>query len=307
MVTKLTLGSAFGFLDDKDVYGLIKGVKRLGFYAELVSQMPWLHKIFQDNPLLRRTRPSLFVGVVKQAVQDRIRHPDPEDQPRPDLLSHFVATHAEYPSLMDPQQVAIFASGNMAAGGLSPGKTFDNLCRYLATHPESQDRLNAEIQAAQCPSSSPVSYDQARSLPYLEGTIREGFRFNNAAVTNLQRVTGEGGLTLPNGCHVPPNTNIGCPGSAINQDPRVFGADADLFRPERWMQGEAETHEAYLDRRRVMEKSDMTFGHGSRSCIGRNIAALEFFKAVATLMAQFKVRSPSQSDRSVSRGVELLH
>ena len=52
---------------------------------------------------------------------------------------------------------------------------------------------------------------------------------------------------------------------------------------------ENETHEVYLERRKLMNKSDLTFGHGSRSCVGKNIAELELYKAVATLIAQFTV------------------
>jgi cytochrome P450 len=286
-VSKLTLGMALGFLGGKDVCSLIKAVKSFGFYIELVTQMPWLHKIFLGNPILARSRESPFLSVVKSSVRDRLCRPDSKDQHRPDLLSHFVATHREYPQLMDDKYLAISTSSNLVAGGLSPGKAFDCLCYYLATQPESQDKLYAELQEANF--SLPVSYDRAKAMPYLEGTIREAYRFVDPANANLQRVTGSGGLEMPNGCRIPPRTNIGCPPSFIAQDERAFGLDADIFKPERWMQGENETFEVYIERKKRMDRSDLTFGHGSRSCIGKNIAELEFYKAVATLMAQFSV------------------
>ncbi|OCT54514.1 benzoate 4-monooxygenase cytochrome P450 [Cladophialophora carrionii] len=295
VVSKITMGMPLGSMkgEGHDAYGLVQRVRAFGFYSGLVSQMPWLHKILQDNPLMRKTRPSPFMKVVGGTVQARLRTPDPEDQPRPDLLSHFVATHAGYPRLMDEKQVLIMTSGNLIAGGLSPSAAFDELCRYLATHPDSQDKLYGELQQAQC--RLPASYDHVKNLPYLEGTIREAYRLHSSTSFNLQRVTGAAGLELPNGVRIPPNTNIGCPAGAINQDVRVYGADADEYNPERWMQRENETIEAYLERRKLMERTDMTFGQGSRACIGKNVAFLEFFKAVATLMAQFKVRQPVPS------------
>ena len=271
----------------QDAYGLIERVKAFGLYIGLVSHMPWLHKVFQDNPIMRKTRPSPWMGVVGGTVQNRLRNPDPEDQPRPDLLSHFVATHHDYPELMDQKQVLISTSGNMIAGGLSPSAAFDELCRYLATHPESQDRLYQELKQAHFP--LPVSYDNAKSLPYLEGTIREAYRLHSSTSVNLERVTGSAGLDLPNGVHLPPGISVGCSVGGIGQHVLIYGPDADEYKPERWMQGKDETSEAYLERKKVMEKTELTFGQGSRTCIGKNIAHLEFFKAVATLMAQFQV------------------
>ena len=284
------MGHPLGSMDGEghDAYGLVARVQAFGYYVGLVSQMPWLHKVFQDNPLMRKTRPSPFMKAVGGTVQHRLTNPDPEDQPRPDLLSHFVATHGGYPDIMDQKQVFISTSGNLIAGGLSPSKAFDTLCQYLATHPESQDKLYREVQQAQC--SMPVSYDQAKVLPYLEGTIKEAYRLHSSTSFNLQRVTGASGLELPNGIQIPPGTNIGCAAGAIDQDIHIFGADADEYRPERWMQGKEETTEAYIERRKLMDKTDLTFGQGSRTCVGKNVAFLEFFKAVATLMAQFKVR-----------------
>ena len=292
IVAKITMGKPLGSMQGQgqDAYGLIARVKAFGFYVGLVSQMPWLHKIFQDNPIIRKTRPSPFMGAVNGTVQARLRNPDPEDQPRPDLLSHFVATHGESPGLMDKKQVLISTSGNMIAGVLSPSMAFDELCRYLATHPESQDKLYQELKQAQI--HLPASYDNVKSLPYLEGIVREAYRLHSSTSFNLQRVTGAAGLVLPNGVRLPPRTNVGCPPGAIAQDVHVFGADSGHFRPERWMQGKDETEEAYLERRKLMDKTDLTFGQGSRSCIGKNIAFLEFFKVVATLMAQFKVSVP---------------
>ena len=63
VVAKLTIGKALGFLDGNDVCGLIKAVKTYGFYLELITQMPSLHKFLLGNPL--------FSGVAGVAILDR--------------------------------------------------------------------------------------------------------------------------------------------------------------------------------------------------------------------------------------------
>lgn len=282
------MGQPLGFLEGRDAFSLIRSVKAFGAYTGIVSQMPWLHKIFQDNFLMRNSKPSPFMKAVRKTVDFRLQERDADSQSRPDLLSHFIATHHEYPDSMDRQQVMISTSGNLIAGGLSPSKAFNEICYFLATNLLAQDRLFRELKQAKC--AYPANYDEVRHLGYLEGVIKESLRLHSSTSFNLQRVTGPDGLRLPNGTLVPPRTNIGSPAGAINRDPRVFGADAEHFHPERWMQSPDESEEIYQERRRAMERTELSFGQGSRTCIGKSVALLEMFKAVATLAGQFRVR-----------------
>lgn len=57
------------------------------------------------------------------------------------------------------------------------------------------------------------------------------------------------------------------------------------------MERRDENRESYEERQKVMDRVDLSFGQGSRSCIGKSVAMLELFKVVATLMGQFQVSS----------------
>ncbi|KAI3540798.1 benzoate 4-monooxygenase cytochrome P450, partial [Colletotrichum filicis] len=287
VVAKLSLGKHLGFLDGYDTYGLYEKVKRFGAYVAIVSQMPWLHKVVQENFVMRRSRPSPFLKVVSETVNERVYQG--KSDTRPDLLSYFVSTHEQQPQLMTTKQVAISASGNLIAGSLSPGKTFHEMCKYLASNPASQDKLYAELKEGGC--GSFPTFDEVQELPYLLGVVKEALRLHSSASFNLQRVTSSAGLRLPNGVFIPGHINIGCPASQINRDRHVFGQDADVYIPERWMKRTAETDEEYLERKGFMEKTELTFGQGSRTCIGKNIFALEVYKVVATLVSLYKVRT----------------
>ncbi|KAK1730007.1 cytochrome P450, partial [Colletotrichum acutatum] len=133
VVAKLSLGKPLGFLDGYDTYGLYDKVKRFGAYVAIVSQIPWLHKVVQENFVMRRSRPSQFLKVVSEIVNGRVSQG--KSDTRPDLLSYFVATHAHQPQLMTTKQIAISASGNLI------GKTFHEMCKYLASSPTSQNKL----------------------------------------------------------------------------------------------------------------------------------------------------------------------
>ncbi|KAK8137998.1 cytochrome P450 monooxygenase [Apiospora sp. TS-2023a] len=75
----------------------------------------------------------------------------------------------------------------------------------------------------------------------------------------------------------------------INRNKEIFGPDADEFNPERWLQQEGETHAEYQERMRLWNASDLTFGGGSRICLGRHLSQMELYKAVATLITRYEI------------------
>jgi cytochrome P450 len=68
----------------------------------------------------------------------------------------------------------------------------------------------------------------------------------------------------------------------MHLNPKVFGADAELFRPERWLEASAE-------QLRVMEVAHIGFGRGRRVCIGQHIAMMEIKKVLGTVVRGFEV------------------
>lgn len=282
----MTLGRPLGFLEGKDAYNLIKATSAFSWYIGLTSHMPWLHKVFQENVVMRRAGPPPIAYFAETVVRERIEKFSAADPGRPDFLSHFLDTHKQQP-LMDEKQVVISVVGNLLAGSLSPSSAMKELTRYLATHPDSQTRLHAELQRAGI-TSTPVAFSGVKDLPYLEGVIREALRLHPQIIVRQERVAPAGGMTLPDGTYLPAGTKVGALGQAMTLNRDVFGEDADEFAPERWLAKAGESLEAYTERRNKMERTDMTFGHGSRSCIGKNITMLEFFKAVASLTLSFE-------------------
>ena len=63
------------------------------------------------------------------------------------------------------------------------------------------------------------------------------------------------------------------------RDKDVFGVDADMFRPERWLREDGKVLA-------VMEATlDLCFGVGRWGCLGRGIAEIELNKAVFEVSA----------------------
>lgn len=66
----------------------------------------------------------------------------------------------------------------------------------------------------------------------------------------------------------------------------LYGSDAHIFRPERWILDTSVPENAER-LTRMTKTNDMVFGYGRWVCLGRNIALIEIYKAVFELLRHF--------------------
>jgi cytochrome P450 len=114
--------------------------------------------------------------------------------------------------------------------------------KNLIDHPESLKRLRQELDdaAAEGRLSEIVTWKESRRLPYLEACFKETGRIHPPFGLQLERIVPSGGMEL-SGQHIPAGTIVGMNAWAVHRDTDVFGADADCWRPERWLEGDEET------------------------------------------------------------------
>ena len=97
-------------------------------------------------------------------------------------------------------------------------------------------------------------------------------------------------LIFPNGHHIPAGSVVGLNPYVVARNKSVWGEDADVFRPERWLRDEKlETEEEFEQRLRLMNNADLSFGGGSRICIGKHLGLLEVYKVIATLVSRYNI------------------
>jgi cytochrome P450 len=114
--------------------------------------------------------------------------------------------------------------------------------------------------------------------------IKEGLRLYPPITGLALKLVPAGGDTL-RGHYVPGGTKIGWSPFGMMINTEVWGADAKLFRPERWFDGSSDEK-----KRREMDV-DMVFGYGKYLCLGRNIAFMELNK----IFVQVSLRELSHS------------
>ncbi|KAI0688622.1 cytochrome P450 [Cytidiella melzeri] len=147
----------------------------------------------------------------------------------------------------------------------------------LATHPEAQDRLRAEVSPVLAQDSTP-DFRTLKSMEYLNHVVMESLRvFPPVPMTIRQAQKGD----YVDGVWIPKGTLFYVGIRVINTYKGFWGEDAEEFRPERW--AELEKVPAYHP-----THSFQTFINGPHHCIGKTMAIVEMKAVLAIMVANFK-------------------
>lgn len=107
----------------------------------------------------------------------------------------------------------------------------------------------------------------------LQALIYEGIRIRAPATGLYPKTVPPQGDTV-DGKFIPGGTAIGMNAPGLLKSSALFGPDADLFRPERFL--EVDDDAARLGMERDVE---MAFGYGRYMCAGKPVAFMELYKA----------------------------
>ncbi|KAL1652241.1 hypothetical protein SLS58_000368 [Diplodia intermedia] len=252
----------------------------------IVKVLPW-----RINEVMRDTTARLK-QICRQLLIDKkaAAKAEGEEQPK-DILSVMMRSNLFGDDMLIDQLLTF-----LAAGHETTSSAFTWVCYLLAVHPAAQSRLRAEVLANLSPELSRPSSASAATLaerlengmPYLNGVCHETTRlYPTVPVTlrNAARDTHAGGQRLPRG------TQVLLAPWAINRSPALWGADAERFRPERWIDEDAETGGCRRANNHGGASSNyclLTFLHGPRSCIGQKFAQAELRALVAAFVGRFE-------------------
>lgn len=150
----------------------------------------------------------------------------------------------------------------------------------FARHPEMQERARKEIFDRFPDSEYEPTYDELTSeLPYLTAFTKEVLRLL-APVPSTNRVASKDDvLPPPYNLRMPKGTHFFIMPSVVHRDTRIFGPDAEVFNPDRYLHPLPET---------VTNFAFLTFLAGNRSCIGNKFAVAELKAILYVLLRHFR-------------------
>lgn len=154
----------------------------------------------------------------------------------------------------------------------------------LLENPHVLAKLREELESVSATTATgwelpPMS--DLRPLPYLEACVEESNRLRPVTNIMAERAVSLGGATIA-AVHVPTGTIVANNTVGLYSDPRIWGPDVDVFRPECWL-------EASEEQRIKMTRANLLFNTGKRMCLGINVSWLEMSKVIAALVMNFEV------------------
>lgn len=180
----------------------------------------------------------------------------------------------------------------LVAGHETTAQTLSWAIYFLYEHPTVQSRLRSEIRNHLPPLLN--GHDQflpgrLDELPYLHAVCNETLRLM-PALPVVYRQAAEPTTILNH--FVPAGTMIAISPWIINRLFQIWGADAEMFNPDRWL-GNLPKAAAAKEGVDGKDKYNMlTFLHGPRSCIGQTFARAELPVLLSSLVGRFEFEAP---------------
>ncbi|KAF2712450.1 pisatin demethylase [Pleomassaria siparia CBS 279.74] len=295
VISEVALGAAFGNLKaNADVNDHLKALeeglrinnKSFGLGTSWIRGVPILGKAISPSETDERGYGRMMAEARKSIVARKLKGTDE----RSDMLASFIRHGVSGDDLFQE----IFET--LLAGSDTTSASLRVIVLYILSHPRVYAKLQAEIDATvkartAAPTSSDIIPDaEVRKLPYLGVVVREAMRVHPPVVCLFSRVVPKGGDVVTvegKDVFLPGDTMIGCSAWGMHRNNKtLYGADADVFRPERWFVDESIPEEK--DRlARMYKTNDLLFGYGRWVCLGRVVALIEIHKAIFELLRNF--------------------
>ncbi|KAI1657302.1 cytochrome P450 monooxygenase [Daldinia decipiens] len=290
VITRLAYGQPFGFLNaDGDLYEYTTMVDNTLKVQNLCQEIPFLKRIVFSHTFYALFGPKptdekgigKMMGITQKIIEERFRDANPPD----DMMGSFIR-HG-----MTEEECKSEAMLQILAGADTSAVAIRTTLMYLVATPRVYSRLKTIIK--QCVErnevSTPITYEEAQKLPYLKAIILEGIRMRSPSTYgHYKKAPPEGDVI--NGIFIPSGTAVGHNSLAMTRSEAIFGEDVEIFRPERFLEGDEKTN---AERASTI---DIIFGNGRWMCAGKPIVMMELHKVFFEFLRvfDFQLNNPAK-------------
>jgi hypothetical protein len=246
----INVSEPFGFLKTgTDIGDAIGGIDLANIYFSVVAQAPWMHAFLLGNgvaqSIMEKQNPVLNLAL--KMMEDRLpnkKQTAPASGEKLDFLGRLLEVNQSAKTSnaqLSHDQILSLVLANTMAGYATVAITLRSIVYNLARNRQAYVRLQRELDDSWASGAlpQPPNYKvaEAAKLPYLDAVITEALRIHPVLGLILEREVPDGGVVLA-GQQIPQGTIVGFNPWVILSDVDVYGHDADLFRPERWLEAD---------------------------------------------------------------------
>ncbi|KAF9427749.1 hypothetical protein BGZ94_004227 [Podila epigama] len=261
------------------------------------------------------------IGVLDKwavrAVRNRRRETPEEKEQRPrDLLDHFIHyKNDEDGTMLTDQDLRDVFVNFMIAGRDTTAQALTWQFYSLMADSRVMQNLVREVDQVLQGSTDQLTYEVLmHEMPYAKAVFHETLRLYPPVPKNLKQVVADD--VLPDGTRVFAGEMIGYSTWSMGRNKKIWGEDAHLFLPERWLHGCAEDPVEGVEGKAGVSPFGKfkpenqfkfnSFNAGPRLCLGQQFATLEALVTTCMLLQNYEFKlAPGQSTPKAKGSVTL--
>ena len=269
VIGEITFSRRLGFLEGaQDVDGIMHSIWHHFERAAPVGQIPWVDKLLDKNRLLAWIWPpptSPIVRFATERAEERKQKSPSENEElnNRDFLSRFIEAKSK-DEKTPSWALTAWTTSNVLAGSDTTAILLRTILYNLLKHPQTLDRLQLELQQTAdeggFSEDETVAWSEAKDLPYLDACIKEAGRLHPPFGLQLERIVPSGGATICDK-RLQAGTVVGINAWVAHRDETVFGPNACVWDPQRWLCEDEE-------RRKLMDRSLLTVSPSKQQPLG---------------------------------------
>ncbi|XP_066298812.1 cytochrome P450 2U1-like [Branchiostoma lanceolatum] len=296
VICSLVFGSRFEYTDEK--FTRLMDAFDRGFHFNFFTQLgvffPTLRHLpgMGKGPKLIKEVLGTFRSHIKEELDSHKETFDPNDMR--DLIDSYIRENKsrenDNETSFTDEYTECVLFDMFVAGTETTSTTLYWVFLYLVLNPDIQRKVQEEIHSVLGHDQPPSTAHRAQ-MPYTEAFLAELGRAATIAPTSVYRAASRD--TSFHGYHIPEGTTVVALLWSVHYDPEHF-PNPEKFDPGR-----------FLDAQGQYRKDDhvIPFGVGSRICLGKNLAEMELFIIVTSLLQHFTFKLPEDAAKPSTIGI----
>ncbi|GES82515.1 cytochrome P450 [Rhizophagus clarus] len=212
-----------------------------------------------------------------QIIKDRRNDPETTKKPT-DILNLFMNAKYDNGEILTDIQLRDVILNFIIAGRDTTAQALSWMMYNLMVNPSIEEKLVKEVNSLLSDEEQIPNYDTVKQFQYTQATFYETLRLHPVVPNNFRVCLHDD--VLPNGTPIYAGELVNWSSWAAGRDERLWGKDAKIFNPERFLNSE--------DGLKPSQYKFTSFNCGPRLCLGQSFATIEAIMLATAALRKYK-------------------
>ncbi|CAG8655185.1 15461_t:CDS:2 [Funneliformis mosseae] len=253
-------------------------------------------EIFSEGGRKMRANCKYLSEFAYKIIKKRRNDPKALKNPK-DILNIFMNAKLEDGQYLTDKELRDIILNLIIAGRDTTAQTLSWMMYNVMVNPAIEQKMVNEINTLLSNEKPIPKYEDVKQFEFVQATLYETLRLHPSVPGSVKYCLGND--VLPNGTPVNAGELVIMSAWAMGRDERIWGADAKIFDPERFIKDK--------NGLKPSQYKFVSFNCGPRLCLGQNFATIEFMTLTTSLLRkyQFEIMPGQKSPPDFGNSVTL--